>query len=59
MLPHIDGVYRQDAIYPNEFESVAFKAKKLWKTDIQSYENAIKKKQVIGDLMRCLFHMHT
>jgi ribonuclease J len=40
MLPRIDGIYRQDALYPNNFESVDFKAKKLWKTDIQSYENA-------------------
>ena len=40
MLPRIDGIYRQDALYPNNFESVDLKAKKLWKTDIQSYENA-------------------
>ncbi|PVX23368.1 MAG: hypothetical protein CW716_12370 [Candidatus Bathyarchaeum sp.] len=42
MLPHINGVYRQDALYPTDFESYDFKAKQLWKTDIQSYENAVK-----------------
>ena len=42
MLPSIDGVYRQDALKPNEFDSYDVKAKKFWKTNIQSYEDATK-----------------
>jgi ribonuclease J len=43
MLPHIDGVYRQDALHPKGFESYDFRAKKLWKRDLQSFEEAVKK----------------
>ena len=42
LLPHIDGVYRQDALCPKDFENYEIKAKNLWKLDIQSYECAMK-----------------
>jgi ribonuclease J len=42
LLPHIDGVYRQDALCPNGSESYAFRAKELWKLDLQSFEEAVK-----------------
>ncbi|MCJ7613333.1 MBL fold metallo-hydrolase, partial [Candidatus Bathyarchaeota archaeon] len=42
LLPHIDGVYRQDALCPKDFESYSFRAKKLWKVDVQSFEEAKK-----------------
>ena len=42
LLPHIDGVYRQDALCPNDFESYDFRAKNFWNTDVQSFEEAIK-----------------
>ena len=42
LSPHIDGVYRQDALCPNYFESYDFRAKKLWKLDLQSFEEAVK-----------------
>ncbi|MGW8288632.1 MAG: MBL fold metallo-hydrolase, partial [Candidatus Bathyarchaeia archaeon] len=42
LLPHIDGVYRQDALRPKDFENYEIKAKNLWKRDIQSFENAVK-----------------
>jgi ribonuclease J len=40
LLPQLDGVYRQDALYPREFKSYATKAKNLWNIDVQSFENA-------------------
>jgi ribonuclease J len=42
LLPQIDGVYRQDALCPNGFESYDFRAKNLWKLDLQSFEDAVK-----------------
>jgi len=42
LLPHLDGLYRQDAIFPRDFESYPAKAKKLWNLDIQSFEQAKK-----------------
>jgi len=42
LLPHIDGIYRQDALLPNDFESYEVRAKKLWKVDVQSFEDAVK-----------------
>lgn len=42
LLPHIDGVYRQDALCPNGFESYVCRAKNLWKVDLQSFEEAVK-----------------
>jgi ribonuclease J len=41
LLPQIDGVYRQDAICPNDFESYDVRAKNLWKLDLQSFEEAV------------------
>jgi ribonuclease J len=43
LLPHIDGVYRQDALCPTNFENYNVRAKKLWKVNLQSYEEATKK----------------
>jgi len=43
LLPHIDGIYRQDALCPKDFENYEVKAKNLWKLDIQSFEDAVKK----------------
>jgi ribonuclease J len=42
LLPHIDGVYRQDALCPNGFEGYDCRAKDLWKLDLQSFEEAAK-----------------
>ncbi|MGB3480046.1 MAG: MBL fold metallo-hydrolase, partial [bacterium] len=42
LLPHIDGVYRQDALFPNGFESYDVRAKNLWNVDLQSFEEAVK-----------------
>ena len=42
MLPHIDGIYRQDALCPNDFENYNFRAKDFWKVNIQSFEEAKK-----------------
>ena len=42
LLPHINGVYRQDALCPKDFEKYEVKAKNLWKLDIQSFEDALK-----------------
>ncbi len=42
LLPHIDGIYRQDALFPKDFENYEIKAKNLWKLDIQSFEDAVK-----------------
>ncbi|MFA5364308.1 MAG: MBL fold metallo-hydrolase RNA specificity domain-containing protein [Candidatus Bathyarchaeia archaeon] len=40
MIPRINGVYRQDAILPTDFENYNIRAHQLWKMDIQSYEEA-------------------
>jgi len=40
MLPKIDGVYRQDALCPNNFETYDGKAKPFWKQNLQSFEEA-------------------
>ncbi|MCW4034754.1 MAG: hypothetical protein NWF03_05260 [Candidatus Bathyarchaeota archaeon] len=40
LLPKIDGIYRQDALYPKDFESYDFRAKQMWKMDIQSFDDA-------------------
>ena len=42
LLPHIDGVYRQDALCPTDFENYDVRAKNLWKLDLQSFEEAVK-----------------
>ena len=42
LLPQIDGVYRQDALRPNGFESYDFKAKQMWTVNVQSFEDAVK-----------------
>ncbi|MCW4017024.1 MAG: hypothetical protein NWF06_11700 [Candidatus Bathyarchaeota archaeon] len=42
LLPQIDGIYRQDAICPTDFEDYNIKAEKLWKTDVQTFEDATK-----------------
>ena len=42
MLPQIDGVYRKDALCPYGFESYDFKAKPLWKLNLQSFEETVK-----------------
>ncbi|MCJ7721079.1 hypothetical protein MUO98_01540, partial [Candidatus Bathyarchaeota archaeon] len=42
LLPRIDGVYRQDALCPTDFESYNVRAKDLWKVDVQSFEDAVK-----------------
>ncbi len=42
LLPQIDGIYRQDAIHPNGFERYDFKAKQMWKLNVQSFEAARK-----------------
>ena len=42
LLPHIDGIYRQDALCPKGFESYVCRAKNLWKADLQSFEEAVK-----------------
>jgi len=42
LLPRIDGVYRQDALSPTDFESYKVRAKDLWKVDVQSFEDAVK-----------------
>jgi len=42
LLPHIDGVYRQDALCPKGFESYDCRAKNLWSVDLQSFEEAMK-----------------
>jgi ribonuclease J len=42
LLPHIDGVYRQDALCPNGFKSYDCRAKNLWKVDLQTYDEAVK-----------------
>jgi ribonuclease J len=43
MMPRINGVYRQDAIVPKDFEDYNIRAQQLWKLDIQSYEEAKQK----------------
>ena len=40
LLPKVDGIYRQDALYPKDFESYDFRAKQMWKINIQSFEDA-------------------
>ena len=42
LLPHIDGVYRQDALCPKDFESYDVRAKNFWKMNLQSFEEAVK-----------------
>lgn len=43
MLPKIDGVYRQDALCPKDFESYNVRAKDFWRVEVQSFEDAQKK----------------
>jgi ribonuclease J len=43
MLPKINGIYRQDALCPKDFENYNVRAKDFWKTNIQSFEEAQKK----------------
>ena len=43
MLPKIDGIYRQDALCPHDFEKYNIRAKDFWKLEIQSYEEAKQK----------------
>jgi ribonuclease J len=42
MLPHINGVYRQDALCPNGFEGYTVRGKEFWNVDLQSFEEAKK-----------------
>jgi ribonuclease J len=42
LLPHINGVYRQDALCPNGFESYDIRGKEFWNVDLQSFEEATK-----------------
>ena len=42
LLPRINGVYRQDALCPTDFEEYNVRAKKLWKLDLQSFDEAVK-----------------
>ncbi|MDG6223171.1 MAG: hypothetical protein IAX21_02260 [Candidatus Bathyarchaeota archaeon] len=43
MLPNINGIYRQDALCPNDFENYNIRAKEFWKLNIQSFEEAKQK----------------
>ena len=40
LLPSLNGVYRQDAFCPIDFENYIIKAKNLWKIQLQSFEEA-------------------
>lgn len=42
LLPHINGVYRQDALCPNYFENYEIRGKNLWKSKVNSFNEAVK-----------------
>lgn len=41
LLPRINGIYRRDAFSPSDFEKSDFPGKNLWKTGLQSFEEAV------------------
>jgi ribonuclease J len=57
MLPKIDGVYRQDALCPNNFETYDGKAKPFWKHNLQSFEDAKKQDSWYPDAL-FISHAH-
>ena len=44
LLPQVDGIYRKDAMFPDGFKELKnIKGESLWKTHLQSYEEAAEK----------------